>query len=110
MPRTSRSSGGQLFDASEAEPVAEKETAIAATEEPAAPAPDEAEAAPAAVVEPEPEPAPAPVSRDIGNWRYTPWKGKPMWTNAGNSAWTSFNEAYVRRHRHMTAEPAPRGK
>lgn len=55
---------------------------------------------------PEPvAPPPVALSRDIGNWLFRPWKGRDHWVNNKNSAWTSFDEKYVRKHRHLSTEP-----
>lgn len=56
-----------------------------------------------AVVEPEaPEPA-APQesaqSRDIGNWRYTPWRGRDMWSHSDGRT-TTFDERVAKKFRH----------
>lgn len=46
------------------------------------------------------QPAPAHKSRDIGNWRFTPWKGLDMWTHK-DTIRTSFKEQFVRKNRHQ---------
>lgn len=49
---------------------------------------------------------PEPVARhniphsDIGNWKFTPWKGFPMWTHR-TSGLTSFKADFVSRRRNQ---------
>lgn len=48
---------------------------------------------------PEPKKRHQIPDEDIGNWRFTPWKGRPMWTH--NSGSTSFSREHVSRHRNQ---------
>lgn len=41
-----------------------------------------------------------PKSKDIGNWKFTPWRGVDMWTHQGTNK-TTFNVAEAKKLRHL---------
>lgn len=47
-------------------------------------------------IPPEPE---EPKSRDIGNWKFTPWHGLDMWSHPNGL--TTFKPEFARKHRRL---------
>lgn len=57
-------------------------------------------AAPKSAPVPEVKPEVKPKSKDIGNWKFTPWRGVDMWTHQGTTR-TTFKAAEAKKLRHL---------